>query len=115
MNQNDSTRNQRQDASDGGGLQRLIRQPVMAGGFYPASPDDCRRLVERYLSAGRSADVGSVGMGAIVPHAGWICSGAVAGRSIAALLAGRQAPPDVVVIFAAIHSPGDATRAVFCS
>jgi AmmeMemoRadiSam system protein B len=120
MSQDDPIRNQRQDAGGRSSPQRLIRQPVMAGRFYPADSDDCRRLVEQYLSDRQPADVRSsvlpsAGMGAIVPHAGWICSGAVAGRSIAALSAGRQAPPDVVVIFAAIHSPGNARRALFCS
>lgn len=42
--------------------------------------------------------------GAIVPHAGWVCSGAIAGEAIAALA--RQAPrPDVVVVFGAVHTP----------
>ncbi|MCS7034910.1 MAG: AmmeMemoRadiSam system protein B, partial [Phycisphaerae bacterium] len=43
-------------------------------------------------------------LGAIVPHAGWICSGAIAGQSIAALAstAGRV---DLVVVFGAIHTP----------
>jgi len=125
MSEHDSIRNEGQDASAGGGLQRQIRQPVMAGRFYPADPEDCRGLVARYLSDGqpadlqsadlRSAGAGSPDIGAIVPHAGWICSGAVAGRSIAALMSRRRTPPAVVVIFAAIHSPGDATRAIFCS
>jgi AmmeMemoRadiSam system protein B len=42
--------------------------------------------------------------GAIVPHAGWVCSGAIAGQSIAALAASADAPPDVVVVFGAVHT-----------
>src|SRR5690242_7313472 len=89
----------------GGTRFRQVRQPVMAGRFYPAEPAACRSLTSRYLSD--AATVGPGACGAIVPHAGWICSGAVAGKSIATLAASRSKPPDVVVIFAAIHSPGD--------
>lgn len=42
-------------------------------------------------------------MGGVVPHAGWICSGAIAGQTIAAIA--QQVTPDVVVIFGAIHTP----------
>jgi AmmeMemoRadiSam system protein B len=48
---------------------------------------------------------GSKWIGGIVPHAGWICSGAIAGQTIAALAAaGRDRPVDVVVVFGAVHS-----------
>lgn len=43
------------------------------------------------------------GMGGIVPHAGWICSGAIAGQVIATLA--QSGAPDVVVIFGAVHTP----------
>ena len=45
----------------------------------------------------------AAGLGAIVPHAGWICSGAVAAESILAL-AGQRPRVDVVVVFGAIHT-----------
>jgi AmmeMemoRadiSam system protein B len=44
-------------------------------------------------------------LGAIVPHAGWICSGAIAAQSIATLAKSRDAAPDVVVVFGAVHTP----------
>jgi len=43
-------------------------------------------------------------MGAIVPHAGWICSGAIAGEAIGTL-AKSQPEVDVVVVFGAVHTP----------
>jgi len=53
-------------------------------------------------------------MGALVPHAGWICSGAIAGEAIAALA--RMNPAvEVVVIFGAIHTPMPVDRGVFDS
>ncbi len=49
--------------------------------------------------------------GGIVPHAGWVCSGAIAARTLAAI-ASRTPRPDVVVIFASIHTPIPTARAV---
>jgi AmmeMemoRadiSam system protein B len=40
----------------------------------------------------------------MVPHAGWICSGAIAGETIAELM-GRAGDVDVVVVFGAVHTP----------
>jgi MEMO1 family protein len=42
-------------------------------------------------------------LGGIVPHAGWICSGAVAADTLATLA--RSGPVDVVVVFGAVHTP----------
>jgi hypothetical protein len=43
--------------------------------------------------------------GGIVPHAGWIASGAIAGQVIATLAGMMQAAPDLVVVFGAVHTP----------
>ena len=47
--------------------------------------------------------------GAIVPHAGWMFSGAIAGEAIGTLKAARDASgrgePQVVVVFGAVHTP----------
>ena len=40
-----------------------------------------------------------------MPHAGWICSGAIAGQTLAVLA--RAPAPDVVVVFGAVHTPID--------
>ncbi len=50
-------------------------------------------------------------IGGIVPHAGWICSGAIAGQTIATLA--REGPADVVIVFGAIHTPLEIDKAVF--
>ncbi len=56
--------------------------------------------------AGRFAGTRENWIGGIVPHAGWVCSGAIAGQTVAALVAAPRARPvDVVVIFGAVHSP----------
>jgi AmmeMemoRadiSam system protein B len=88
-----------------------VRPPAVAGIFYPAEPAPCQRLA-RHLLAGageRPAPVPPPGAwkGAIVPHAGWIASGAIAGESLRTLAGALDAPPQVVVVFAAVHTPID--------
>lgn len=89
---------------------QLIRPPAVAGMFYPAEPDQCRAAAVQLLNAGQRAIAGmampaqSPAVGALVPHAGWICSGAIAAEAIVAAAA-RRPQPDVVVVFGAIHSP----------
>lgn len=76
----------------------MIREPVVAGMFYPGDADELRGAVRGYIEgSGEKAD-GSV-RGIISPHAGYIYSGAVAGAAYAA------APDDVerVVLLAPSH------------
>jgi len=100
--------------------------------FYPADASQCRALARQYTTLGAqgSLDAGSnfatnvtsntaaaqpssaaLGVeasanwiGGVVPHAGWICSGALAGQTIATL--GKSSGTvDLVVVFGAIHTP----------
>lgn len=52
-------------------------------------------------------------IGGIVPHAGWICSGAIAGNTIATIA--HHGAIDVVVVFGAIHTPVRVDRAALDS
>lgn len=56
---------------------------------------------------GRVPYAGQTWLGAIVPHAGWIASGAIAGESLRTLASGRDRAPQVVVVFGAVHTPID--------
>jgi MEMO1 family protein len=105
------------DANDG----ISVRQPAVAGMFYPGDPRQCRDAAAGLLNAARplvnhaSPAIGRMaGIGAIVPHAGWVCSGLVAAESIVAL-ATRRPDVDLVVVFGAIHTPIRIDRAVFDS
>lgn len=81
-----------------------IRPPAAAGRFYPADPDQCRHLAQSYLIPAPTTLQQPIA--GLVPHAGWICSGAIAGQTIATLAAAHAAsPPDIVVVFGAIHTP----------
>jgi AmmeMemoRadiSam system protein B len=106
------------DSTDTG----AVRPPAVAGMFYPADPGACENAARQLLNAGQSqlrqhAEIFSTaapGLGAIVPHAGWICSGAIAAEAILALAAQRP-NVDLVVVFGAIHTPIEINRAVFDS
>ena len=79
-----------------------VRQPAVAGRFYPAEEQACRQEAQSYLRPAEAV-AGKRWLGAIVPHAGWICSGAVSGQAVATLA--QQGPVDLIVIFGAVHTP----------
>lgn len=80
-----------------------IRQPVVAGAFYEAPPSSCRHHVEKLLAAAElPGDLPSPLYAGLVPHAGWVYSGAVAAKTLKALLAGRDR--HTVVLFGADHT-----------
>jgi AmmeMemoRadiSam system protein B len=53
-----------------------MREPAVAGTFYPNGPQALEKIISRYVSETESLDLKS----AIVPHAGYIFSGPVAGK-----------------------------------
>jgi AmmeMemoRadiSam system protein B len=59
-----------------------IRYPAVAGRFYPRNPDDLRADVDSYLSPSQEA---VPALGCVVPHAGYVYSGNVAGAVYARL------------------------------
>jgi AmmeMemoRadiSam system protein B len=90
----------------------MIREPARAGQFYPAEPGACRRDVERYWPPVDALPaLPGVLHGGIVPHAGWMCSGAVAAKTLAAIV--RSRTPQTVVIFGAAHRPFRTPAALF--
>lgn len=83
----------------------LVRQPVAAGRFYAGAADALRRDVRRFLapvvtSGGEDGNAEAAAGGAfrpwgcMLPHAGHVFSGAVAG----ATLAGLKLPPRLVIL-----------------
>ena len=75
---------------------------LWAGSFYEASEKACRASLAKCIPEKiDSADLPQRILAGIVPHAGWVFSGAQAGevfRSIA-----QQAQPEVFVLFGAMH------------
>src|SRR5438132_8292610 len=59
-----------------------IRQPAVAGRFYPRDPKALLADVQSYLSPRQSP---TTALGCVVPHAGYMYSGHVAGAVFAKL------------------------------
>ena len=69
-----------------------LRHPAVAGRFYPGDSDDLRAEARFYLAASDTPPVRA--LGCIVPHAGYMYSGHVAG----AVFAHIEVPPRCVVL-----------------
>ncbi|MBC8108445.1 MAG: AmmeMemoRadiSam system protein B [Anaerolineae bacterium] len=117
-----------------------IRAPAVAGLFYPEDPATCAAEAQAYVSPWIASEgervVGHTRwIGGVVPHAGWVCSGAIAGQTIGTIAASRRHPPvlsglphrpevaraaglvrddskspvnvapDVVIVLGAVHTP----------
>lgn len=61
----------------------MDRGPIVAGQFYTAEPDALAREVRGYMDRADASD-GTATLLAMVPHAGYVFSGAVAGRTLGA-------------------------------
>jgi MEMO1 family protein len=56
-----------------------VRRPAVSGRFYPGKPEDLTRQLDEYLSASPEVVKAESAMGCLVPHAGYMYSGKVAG------------------------------------
>jgi AmmeMemoRadiSam system protein B len=78
----------------------MQRQPIVAGQFYPGNPDQLKRelaqLIPQIESKRRV-------QGIIVPHAGYVYSGAIAGKAYGAI----QIPATALIIGPNHHGAGD--------
>ncbi len=86
------------------------REPAVAGTFYPSDAPKCREQAEHYLSmvvGGEAMGTGGL-VGGLVPHAGWVCSGAVAAE-VMRQFSSRDI--DTFVVFGAVHHRGCGDRA----
>jgi AmmeMemoRadiSam system protein B len=75
-----------------------VRPPAVAGSFYPADAGRLRAAVEGHLVAANGSRAAATPKAVIAPHAGYVYSGAVAGRAFAALGDGASAIRRAVVI-----------------
>ncbi len=73
-----------------------VRKPAVAGAFYPDDPNELRETIAEYLKQGRKP--GPVPKAMIVPHAGYIYSGPIAGSAYARLAPARGRIKRVVLL-----------------
>jgi AmmeMemoRadiSam system protein B len=83
---------------------RQLRQPAVAGLFYPDDPKALRPLVADYLRAARP--VGCHPHALIVPHAGYRYSGAVAAAGYACLSEAQRGQLRRVILLGTAHTRG---------
>lgn len=81
-----------------------VRPPAVAGTFYPGSPKTLDYDVENLLRQARKSD-GPVPKAVIVPHAGYIYSGAIAASAYRRIAAGRDRIRRVVLLGPAHRVP----------
>lgn len=98
----------------------MVREPVVAGSFYRASPEGLAKQIEDCflspLGPGKLAEVNPSGPGKIIglvsPHAGYIYSGPVAAHGFYHLA--QDQVPETVVILGPNHS-GFGSPVAICS
>ncbi|WP_020676274.1 AmmeMemoRadiSam system protein B [Geopsychrobacter electrodiphilus] len=83
----------------------MVRKPVVAGSFYPGSPDQLREEVATLLAGGEQAQPSTA---LIVPHAGYIYSGRIAAAAYK-----KVAIPETVVMLGPNHRGVGSSAAVF--
>lgn len=79
----------------------MVREPAVAGSFYPADERGCRESLDRCFEGATAAAVEGRIVGGVLPHAGWICSGRIAARVFATI--GARRSPKTVVLLGAVH------------
>ena len=70
-----------------------VRQPVVAGRFYPGNPEVLRKVVREFLTASEESALpgrSRKAWGCMLPHAGYVFSGAVAGATLDGLTLPRR-------------------------
>jgi len=77
-----------------------VRQPAVAGQFYPGPPEELRQMVDEFVAEAAVPQLPGEVVAVVAPHAGYIYSGEVAAHSYA-LLKGRKF--DRVVVIAPSH------------
>jgi len=79
-----------------------IRHPVCAGTFYPDNPAELRQMVEGFLSTGSDVNE-DPGKAYVLPHAGYVYSGSVAGVGYRRLLQERDKVERVLLLGPSHH------------
>ena len=77
----------------------MIREPAVAGRFYPANPRELKHQIEQLLGEAVAAPKLRA-LGCVVPHAGYMYSGPVASSAYACLAHGRNRLKRVVLLAA---------------
>ena len=86
------------------------RPPTVAGTFYPEDPGELRKMLDEYIKTDISLPEGAEINGIVVPHAGYVFSGWIAGRAYSQVQ-GRDY--DAVVVISPSHRQAFMGSSVF--
>lgn len=78
-------------------VQERVREPFVAGKFYPAQPGTLSIMVDSFLDSAECLDLGEV-KAVVVPHAGYIYSGQTAAHAFRQLESRKQEIKNVFLI-----------------
>ena len=87
-----------------------MRQPAVAGQFYPGDRKGLQRMVEEYISQSKVEAAPERVVAIIAPHAGYIYSGPTAGYAYARI---RGKQPKRVILLGCSHRCGISGASVF--
>ena len=79
-----------------------IRPSPIAGRWYPGDSSQLAGSVDGYINAAQLPKIDGEVVGIIVPHAGHVYSGPVAGYAFKAI---RDMQPELVVVVSPMHQP----------
>ena len=89
-------------AQDMPGLSQVsYRPPAVAGSFYPNNPDSLRKMINEFLDLNEFIPIPGDIKAIVVPHAGYVFSGWVAGKAFKAV---KDKTYDDIIIIAPSHA-----------
>jgi AmmeMemoRadiSam system protein B len=77
---------------------RTLRRPAVAGQFYPAEREELERVLDAYLAGAAPGEASPDAVACLVPHAGYMYSGHVAGA-----VYGRLVPHPCYIVIGPNH------------
>ena len=98
----------------------MLRQPAVAGAFYPADPETLKKLIEScflddvgpgYIPELNSFDGNDYPINVMVPHAGYQYSGAIASKGYCEIV--KKGFPEVFIIISPNHTGFGSEISVF--
>jgi MEMO1 family protein len=88
----------------------MVREPAVAGRFYPSNPDELSTLIHECVSNSVATTSPILAKACLVPHAGYVYSGPVAGAVL-----GRIRIPQEIIVLGVRHRPPGSPAAIMSS
>lgn len=82
-------------------LSKTIRQPAVAGQFYPADKNELSQMIDEFLTAAKPPAINGQPQILIVPHAGYVFSGRIAAYGFKVL---ANYEYDTVIVLGSSHN-----------